>query len=628
MGLAGRGLRGQRPPRRAAYLSPTQRDWSFGKNGLTVIAQYDNYFHNLYKVVSDADTITVATGYRVYRILMDGSTDGSFAPITFPAQYTPTDTDLLGWIDFAIDGDDGLLLASDQKVWRYDTNGTLDTSFGLEGRIRPGLGYDRGFTITRIVARGPQFFLSGDGRPATDHEPTSVVGLVARSTHAPKGVPTLTAQDLRVTEGSNGTKTVVATVALDRDADTPDIDVDVALRSLSLRRGDAEFGSDFTGGEAALKSPRAIEIAFRSNGDRVPEADETIDFELSNPAWARLDRDHGTVTLLNDDFGGIQRVALVGTLTPFGGFRGGASVTSLDPFGLPGNGDAIAVAADTGGSPLVRLTTLPQFSPLGAGKSFFAYDEAFRGGVRVAALARDAVGDRFIVTAPGPGGGPHVIVWNLDHSQPSPVASFLADSPDMTSGLFVAGADVDGDGIDEIVTSTDAGRASTISVFKLSVSGSVTRIARFAPYAAGFTGGVRVAGADIDGDGKQELVTAPGPGGAPQVRVFHIANGNAIRVASFLAYDLAFRGGVSVSAADIDADAADEVMTTPVNGNPHVVINDFVAGQRLVAFQFMAGTKPLTAAFARLDGNSSDNFIVTATGPGSPVTVGVGRLVY
>src|SRR5438045_2187130 len=42
----------------------------------------------------------------------------------------------------------------------------------------------------------------------------------------------------------------------------------------------------------------------------------------------------------------------------------------------------------------------------------------------------------------------------------------------------------------------------------------------FMAYSPSFAGGVRVAAGDVNGDGLMDVVTAPGPGGAPNVKVF------------------------------------------------------------------------------------------------------------
>jgi serralysin len=73
-------------------------------------------------------------------------------------------------------------------------------------------------------------------------------------------------------------------------------------------------------------------------------------------------------------------------------------------------------------------------------------------------------------------------------------------------------------------------------------------LASFFAYDPGATVGMRVAVVDLDGDGKAEIVTAPGAGGAPHVRVFRRnADGTVTDVASFFAYDGAFLGGVFVA---------------------------------------------------------------------------------
>ncbi len=117
-------------------------------------------------------------------------------------------------------------------------------------------------------------------------------------------------------------------------------------------------------------------------------------------------------------------------------FPGGASlaVGNIDGAGK----DEIVVGAGPGGGPHVRV-----FS--GDGKvrdrGFFAYDPRFRGGVTVA-LGELTGDDKLeIVTGAGPGGGPHVRVWNFDGSARG--RGFFALDARNRSGVSVAVVDVD-----------------------------------------------------------------------------------------------------------------------------------------------------------------------------------------
>src|ERR687895_84675 len=70
-------------------------------------------------------------------------------------------------------------------------------------------------------------------------------------------------------------------------------------------------------------------------------------------------------------------------------------------------GAQLVTAPSAGVGPQVRV-----IETNGTERTFFAYHPAFTGGVRIA--LGDVTGDGIldIVTAPGPGGGPHVRVWN------------------------------------------------------------------------------------------------------------------------------------------------------------------------------------------------------------------------
>src|SRR5688572_28773711 len=91
----------------------------------------------------------------------------------------------------------------------------------------------------------------------------------------------------------------------------------------------------------------------------------------------------------------------------------------------------------------------------------------------------------------------------------------------------------------------DAGDPGTVTVFR--ADGSVGLSGE--PYGPGFAAGVRVALTDVDGDGAPDVVTAPGPGAAPDVHVYSGRTGRLI--GSFGAFEGSFRGGVYVGAADL-----------------------------------------------------------------------------
>src|SRR5262249_28422526 len=73
-----------------------------------------------------------------------------------------------------------------------------------------------------------------------------------------------------------------------------------------------------------------------------------------------------------------------------------------------------------------------------------------------------------------------------------------------------------------LVTGPDAGGQPLVKVFD-----AATQHLRyqFQAYAASFHGGVRVAVADVNGDGTPDVVTGPGQGGGSQGRGFSVANG-------------------------------------------------------------------------------------------------------
>jgi len=92
-----------------------------------------------------------------------------------------------------------------------------------------------------------------------------------------------------------------------------------------------------------------------------------------------------------------------------------------------------------------------------------------------------------------------------------------------------------------------------------------------------------VATADVDGDGVPDIIAATGQGGGPRVRVFSGVDGSILK--DFFAYETNFRGGVFVAAADVNHDGKADIITgTEQGGGPRLTVFDGVTGARIRDF--------------------------------------------
>ncbi len=280
------------------------------------------------------------------------------------------------------------------------------------------------------------------------------------------------------------------------------------------------------------------------------------------------------------------------TITVTDGFGGGAPLTGQ-------------IYATGGSNGMVTVYDLAS----GAIKFRFQPYAGFTGQVRVAVGDVTGNGQQDVVVAPGP--GMQSIIEVFDGATGQMVRSFDAYGSFM-GGSFVAVGDINGRGIDDIVTGADAGGGPNVKAFDS--AGNV--LFNFNAYNVNFHGGVRVAVGDVNGDGFGDIITSPGVGMTSIIEAFSGASGAMIQ--SFDAYG-GWQGGAYVAAGDLNGDGIADIITgADAGGGANVKafngLNLSVMANFLAASPAYSGG--VRVAAIDLDGNGKDD-IVTSLGRGS-----------
>jgi len=227
----------------------------------------------------------------------------------------------------------------------------------------------------------------------------------------------------------------------------------------------------------------------------------------------------------------------------------------------------MAVGADQGGSPRVTVfDSTGNFNLF----DFMAYDQSFTGGVRVATGDFNGDGTDDIVTAPGPGGGPNVRIF--DGTNGRLLRDFMVYDPSFNGGVYITTGDIDGDGNEDIVTAAGVGGGPHVRVIAVTKDVYPVTISEFMAYEDKIPGGVRVSVGDVNGDGGQYIVTAPAFGGGPRVRAWDLSSGTATSIRDFFAGDMNNRDGVNIALGDFNSDYIDDFAVGTGAGNAVVRI--------------------------------------------------------
>jgi hypothetical protein len=232
--------------------------------------------------------------------------------------------------------------------------------------------------------------------------------------------------------------------------------------------------------------------------------------------------------------------------------------SGLQPWSPLTAGERVAVAGPDKGQPPVVTVTDPATGVVR--NRFPAFDASFTGGVRVAVADLNGDGVPDLVVGAGPGGGP--AVKGIDGRTGEELFTIFAYEPEFRGGVQVAAGDLDGDGWAEVVVGSGVGGGPRVRVFRGS---DLAVAADFMAFEPEFRGGVTVAVGDFGGG--PEVVAGSGVGGGGVAKRFTPAGG---LVSALVVFEPEYRGGVSVAAGDLSGDGVSELVVGSAAGATRV----------------------------------------------------------
>ena len=238
----------------------------------------------------------------------------------------------------------------------------------------------------------------------------------------------------------------------------------------------------------------------------------------------------------------------------------------------------------------------------------YAFENGFRNGVTTATADLDGDGKPEVLAVPGRGRAGEMVVFSEEIDATGHVTlvkdpRFAAFSPfgsPYRSGLTVTAGDFNRDGKDDFAIAKLQGKGE-VKVYT-STPGAAqpfTLLKSFTPSIAGSVAGVRLAAGDFGtftsgattdaatADGRDELVIASAPGVKPTVQVVDLSGSGQSTVSvvrSVNPFTPAFRGGIDVTTARVNADDVDDLVAAQsTGGGSQVQVWDGKAGASTTA---------------------------------------------
>ena len=242
-------------------------------------------------------------------------------------------------------------------------------------------------------------------------------------------------------------------------------------------------------------------------------------------------------------------------------------------------------------------------APWGAFNIQLAAYPTYQQGVRVAVGDVTGDGRPEIVTAPGKDSWTEIHVF--DGRSFREIASYPPFRTGWWTGAFVSAGDTNGDGRSEVVVGLDKGCCTRVQVLD-GLRG--TNLSSISPFGDNNDAGARVASADVNGDGKAEvLAVQPGAG---RVQAFAATGGAAFRTLE----PFNAPADVSIAAGDvIGTPLTDLVAAAATGGSAQIKVVDVRSGETVLSLvPFGPGSAAPQVAVGDVNGDGRADVVASA----------------
>jgi hypothetical protein len=223
---------------------------------------------------------------------------------------------------------------------------------------------------------------------------------------------------------------------------------------------------------------------------------------------------------------------------------------------------------------------------------------------------------------------PNVHIYDAAGLNPQTfIKDIMVYGQNFTGGVVTALGDVNHDGIIDLITGPGPGGGPNIKVFS-GVDFS-TVLYDFFAFETNFSGGVTVASADINGDGYADILVGAGPGGGPRIQIFSGFDKSPLY--DFFAFEPTFSGGVTIATGLINAGSQIDILVgAGPGGGPRLKVfdgallngpslNGVPLGVLMDFFVYDAAFRGgINVAAGNLYGGFTDQIIVGAGAGGGP----------